>query len=50
MQFSFAENLREIAFKVEDGERLTSDDGLALYNTNDLNALGKLTDTVRRQL
>src|SRR4030095_1936060 len=49
MQFSFDPNLRDIAFKVEDGERLTFDEGLALYNSADLNALGKLADTVRRR-
>ena len=49
MQFSFDPALREIAFKVEDGERLAFDEGVALYNTTDLNALGKLADTVRRQ-
>jgi len=49
MQFSFDPNLRDIAFKIEDGERLTFDEGLALYQTVDLNALGKLADTVRRK-
>src|SRR5205809_4255583 len=49
MQFSFDPDLREIADKVEDGERLTFDDGLALYATDDLNSLGKLADTVRRR-
>jgi len=49
MQFSFDPNLREIAEKVEDGEWLAFADGLALYNTSDLNALGKLADFVRRK-
>jgi aminodeoxyfutalosine synthase len=49
MQFSFDPNLRDIAFKVEDGERLTFDEGMSLYQTTDLNALGKLADTVRRK-
>ena len=49
MQFSFDPKLRDIAFKVEDGARLTFDEGLALYATEDLNALGKLADTVRRK-
>ncbi|HUR97571.1 MAG TPA: radical SAM protein, partial [Pyrinomonadaceae bacterium] len=49
MQFSFDSNLRDIAFKVEDGERLTFNEGVALYNTTDLNALGKLADHVRRR-
>jgi aminodeoxyfutalosine synthase len=41
--------LIDIACKIEDGERLTFEDGLALYRTEDLNALGKLADTVRRK-
>lgn len=49
MQFSFDTNLNTIAEKVEFGERLTFDEGLALYRTDDLNALGKLADTVRRR-
>ena len=49
MLFSFDQNLREIGEKVEDGERLTFDDGLALFNTSDMNALGKLADHVRRK-
>jgi aminodeoxyfutalosine synthase len=49
MQFSFDPQLREIAFKVEDGERLTFDEGLTLFRTQDLNALGKFADTVRRK-
>src|SRR5258708_3702192 len=49
MQFSFDRNLIDIAFKVEDGERLTFEEGVALYETTDLNALGKLADTVRRR-
>ncbi|MGB7202441.1 MAG: aminofutalosine synthase MqnE [Pyrinomonadaceae bacterium] len=49
MQFSFDPNLIDIADKVEDGERLTFDDGMSLYQTSDLNALGKLADTVRRR-
>src|SRR6476620_1851759 len=49
MDFMFDRSLREIADKVEDNERLTFDEGEALYNTTDLNALGKLADTVRRR-
>jgi aminodeoxyfutalosine synthase len=49
MQFSFDQNLREIADKVEDGERLTFDEGMALCASDDLNALGKLADYVRRK-
>jgi len=49
MQFSFDPKLIAISHKVEDGERLTFDEGMALYQTTDLNALGKLADTVRRK-
>ena len=49
MQFSFDTNLNKIAAKVEANERLTFDEGVALYNTDDLNALGKLADSVRRK-
>src|SRR5256885_7005923 len=50
MLFSHDPKLNDIAVKVERGERLTFDDGLALYNTDDLAALAKLADTVRRRL
>src|SRR2546423_12406293 len=49
MQFSFDPNLHDIADKVEDGERLTFEDGLALYTSDDLDAVGKLADFVRRR-
>ncbi len=49
MQFSFDTNLNKIAEKVEAGERLTFDEGIELYKTDDLNALGKLADFVRRK-
>ena len=49
MQFSFDTNLNFIAEKVEANERLTFDEGIDLYNTDDLNALGKLADSVRRK-
>ena len=49
MQFSFDKNLNKIAAKVEANERLTFDEGVELYNTDDLNALGKLADSVRRR-
>ncbi|MFZ0060681.1 MAG: aminofutalosine synthase MqnE [Pyrinomonadaceae bacterium] len=49
MNFSDDSKLVEIAGKVETGERLSFADGLALYETNDLLALGKLADKVRRQ-
>src|ERR1700745_4129043 len=50
MHLSFDAKLNEIAGKVRTGERLSFDDGVALFNTDDLNALGKLADTVRRRL
>ena len=46
---SFDLNLKALATKVENGERLSFEDGVALYATNDLNALGKLADNVRRK-
>ncbi|HET6669705.1 MAG TPA: aminofutalosine synthase MqnE [Pyrinomonadaceae bacterium] len=49
MNFSDDSKLVEIAGKVEASERLSFADGLALYATNDLLALGKLADKVRRQ-
>jgi len=49
MLFSFDQNLRDIAEKVEDNERLSFEDGLSLFATDDLNALGKLADHVRRK-
>src|SRR5215475_4356119 len=38
-----------IVEKVEAGERLSFDDGIALYETDDLNGLGRLADFVRRR-
>ncbi|HEY0346806.1 MAG TPA: radical SAM protein, partial [Pyrinomonadaceae bacterium] len=49
MSFSHDTKLSDICAKVKTGERLSLDDGVALFNTTDLNALGKLADTVRRQ-
>jgi len=49
MNFSHDRILTSIAAKVENGERLTFEDGLALFATDDLPALGKLADTVRRR-
>ena len=49
MNFSEDSKLVEIAGKLETGERLSLADGLVLYATNDLLALGKLADRVRRQ-
>ena len=50
MDFSHDKILRAIAPKVERGERLTFAEGLALYETDDLPALGKLADFARRKL
>jgi aminodeoxyfutalosine synthase len=50
MQFSHDPRLTELAAKVEAGRRLSFDDGLALYATEDLPALGRLADAVRRRL
>ena len=49
MEFSFDSSINRLAEKVEAGERLAFDEGMALYQTSDLNALGKLADTVRRR-
>jgi aminodeoxyfutalosine synthase len=50
MNFSHDPKLNDLAAKVAAGARLSFDDGLALYATDDLSALGKLADTVRRRL
>src|SRR2546426_5698272 len=50
MSFSHDIKLHDISAKVENGERLWFEDGLTLYASNDLNALGKLADSVRRRL
>ncbi|MGI8811422.1 MAG: radical SAM protein, partial [Pyrinomonadaceae bacterium] len=49
MEFSFDPELNYLVEKVENGERLTFAEGVVLYKTKDLNALGKLADTVRRK-
>jgi aminodeoxyfutalosine synthase len=49
MDFSHDPNLNDIREKVAAGERLSTADGLVLYATDDLPALGKLADLVRRQ-
>ncbi|MFW5929189.1 MAG: aminofutalosine synthase MqnE [Halobacteriota archaeon] len=41
--------LRDVVEKVEAGERLDYEDGLALYESDDLLGVGRLADTVRRQ-
>ncbi len=43
------ETLEPIREKVEAGERLDFEDGLALFETDDLLALGELADLARRQ-
>src|SRR5437588_6082305 len=49
MSFSHDTKLNEISAKVKTGERLSFADGVALFASDDLNALGKLADTVRRK-
>lgn len=49
MKFSHDRILTAVAEKVEAGERLSFADGLALFATDDLPALGKLADSVRRR-
>ena len=43
-------SFQDIYEKVEAGERLTFEDGVRLYHTNDLAALGSLAQIVRRRL
>ena len=50
MKFSHDPKLEQLAARLECGERLSFEDGLALYATDDLTALGKLADTVRRRM
>ena len=47
MQFSFDKNLNKITEKVEANERLTFDECVELYKTDNSNALGKLANFVR---
>jgi aminodeoxyfutalosine synthase len=48
--FSFSDpTLARIADMVDAGERLSADDGVALFATSDLNGLGRLADSVRRR-
>ena len=49
MNFSFDTRLNEIADKVFGDRRLSFDEGMALFQTEDLNALGKLADFQRRK-
>src|SRR5258705_973511 len=48
MNFSHDKTLSEIAGRVEAGERLSFDDGVALYAADDLQALANLADAARR--
>jgi aminodeoxyfutalosine synthase len=41
--------LEEVAEKVENGERLDREDGVALYETDDLLGLGRIADEARRE-
>ncbi|HVF57441.1 MAG TPA: aminofutalosine synthase MqnE [Pyrinomonadaceae bacterium] len=50
MNFSHDPKLNELAAKIEAGERLSFADGVALFATDDLTALGKLADAVRRRM
>jgi aminodeoxyfutalosine synthase len=50
MRFSHDPKLNELAARVEAGERLSFEDGVALFRTEDLHALGRLADSVRRRL
>ena len=47
MDFSHDPGLNEIAAKIQAGERLSFENGVTLYATDDLNALAKLADSVR---
>ncbi|HVF45404.1 MAG TPA: aminofutalosine synthase MqnE [Pyrinomonadaceae bacterium] len=50
MEFSHDPILNRLAGKVEAGERLSFDEGMALFSTTDVPALGRLADSVRRRL
>src|SRR5215475_13633526 len=49
MDFSHDEKLIAVAKRVNAGKRLSFDDGMTLYVSDDLPALGKLADVVRRR-
>src|SRR5437016_6990495 len=49
MNISHDRKIVTVAAKVENGERLSFEDGLTLYSSDDLPALGKLADSVRRR-
>jgi aminodeoxyfutalosine synthase len=50
MNFSHDPKLNELAAKVAAGRRLTFEDGVALFASDDLPGLGRLADSVRRRL
>lgn len=50
MNISYDQKLNEIADKVAAGERLSFSDGMSLFTTDDLPALGKLASTLRLRL
>src|SRR2546423_6837351 len=50
MLFSHDSKLNELAAKVEARERLSFEDGVTLFQTDDLPALGRLADGVRRRM
>jgi aminodeoxyfutalosine synthase len=50
MRLSHDPKLNELAARIEAGERLSFADGVALFRTDDLHALGRLADSVRRRL
>ncbi|MDQ3920216.1 MAG: aminofutalosine synthase MqnE [Acidobacteriota bacterium] len=50
MKLSHDPRLNELAARIEAGERLSFADGVALFQTEDLHALGRLADSVRRRL
>ena len=43
------DGLSDVRAKVAQGERLSFEDGLRLFESNDLLALGRLADAVRRR-
>lgn len=50
MNFTHYGPLQDIYEKIEAGERLSFEDGVRLYKTNDLPALGSLAQIVRRRI
>src|SRR5438128_10594326 len=50
MSFSHDTTLHDVSAKVKTGERLSFEDGLALFGTDDLLALGEIADRLRRPM